>query len=80
MKNVINQAIGAFKFLATPNIKELKVTCMGMGHLTSVFEASLGKTIRDGCRTAFKTFDVGQLFFHLGVVSLLTTLLEHTRT
>ncbi|KAG6366869.1 hypothetical protein INS49_001050 [Diaporthe citri] len=57
MKNIINQAIGAFKILATPNMEELKVTCMGMSHLTSVFEASLGKTIRDGCRTAFKTFD-----------------------
>ncbi|KAK7742488.1 hypothetical protein SLS63_000052 [Diaporthe eres] len=57
MKNIINQAIGAFKFLATPKMEELKVTCMGMSHLTSVFEASLGKTIRDGCRTAFKTFD-----------------------
>ncbi|KAJ0115348.1 hypothetical protein J7T55_012626 [Diaporthe amygdali] len=57
MKNIINQAIGAFKFLATPQMKELQVTCMGMSHLTSVFEASLGKTIRDGCRDAFKAFD-----------------------
>lgn len=65
MKNIINQAIGAFKFLATPKMEELKITCMGMSHLTSVFEASLGKTIRDGCRTAFKTFDVSQINFSL---------------
>ncbi|KAK7446457.1 hypothetical protein CaCOL14_010866 [Colletotrichum acutatum] len=57
MKNVINSAIGAFKFLATPHVQELKVTCMGMSHLSSIFEASVGKTIREGCRDAFRAFD-----------------------
>ncbi|KAL2877622.1 hypothetical protein SGCOL_007151 [Colletotrichum sp. CLE4] len=57
MKNVINSAIGAFKFLATPHVQELKITCMGMSHLTSIFEASVGKTIREGCRDAFRAFD-----------------------
>lgn len=60
MKNVINSAIGAFKFLATPHVQELKVTCMGMSHLTSIFEASVGKTIREGCRDAFRAFDVSK--------------------
>lgn len=63
MKNNINQAISTFRFLATPKLEELKVTCMGMSHLTSVFEASIGKAISDGCRTTFKTFDVSQLCF-----------------
>ncbi|OHE97095.1 hypothetical protein CORC01_07536 [Colletotrichum orchidophilum] len=57
MKNVINSAIGAFKFVATPHIQELRVTCMGMTHLTRIFEASLGETIRKGCIDAFRTFD-----------------------
>lgn len=57
MKNLINQGIGVFRMLATPRLEELRVTCMGMSQLSSVFEASLGKTIRDGCQNAFNTFD-----------------------
>jgi len=62
MKNIINSGIGAFKFFATPHVKGIRITCMGMSHLTYLFNDAAAKAIRAGCRDAFKAFNVSYAY------------------
>ncbi|KAK1982983.1 hypothetical protein LZ30DRAFT_822057 [Colletotrichum cereale] len=62
MKNVLKKAVGSVKELATPNLQQLRTTCNGVTRITGLFKPGLAEVIRQGCDTAFKSYNSIQEF------------------